>query len=324
MKPFKLYNAKTISEATAKLAEYKSTETAKPNAGGSDLLGTLKDNVWTTYPTMIVSLKAIPNMDYIKVESGTLKIGAMAKLVDIANSTVVKGNWSILADAAYSVATAPIQNIATLGGNICQNPRCWYWRSPKSVGRTFNCLRKGGTVCFAVTGDNRHHSIFGKGCFAPFPSDTAVALGALNAQVKITGTSGDRTVSIMDFYNTLGNVLKLGEIVTEVQVPTPAAGTKQTYIKFRTRKAMDFAIVSVASAITTSGGKVSDSRIVLGAVSTVPYRATKAEAAIKDKTITETIAIAAGEAAVEDAVALSHNSYKIQIAKTLVKRAILA
>jgi len=185
-------------------------------------------------------------------------------------------------------------------------------------------LRKGGTVCFAVSGDNRHHAVISKGCFAPFPSDTAVALAALGAQVKITGPSGDRTVSILDFYNNLGNVLKVGEIVTEIQVPTPAAGTKQTFIKFRTRKAMDFAIVSVASAITTSGGKVSDSRIVLGAVSTIPYRATGAEDAIKGQAITESIATAAGDAAMKEAVPLSHNSYKVQISKTLVKRAVLA
>jgi xanthine dehydrogenase YagS FAD-binding subunit len=281
----------------------------------------LQANIHQVYPTAIINLKSIAGLDYIKEDAGTLKIGALAKLADIANSSVVKGSWSILADAALSVATPQIRNLATLGGNLCQETRCWYYRAPKSVGKTFLCLRKGGTVCFAVTGDNRHHAILGgAGCFNVCPSDTAIALTALNATI----VTNKRSMPIGNFFQVLGTALATDEIVTEIQVPKPAAGTKQSFTKFRQRKAMDFAIVSVASVITVSGGNVSDARIALGGVSPVPYRATSAENAIKGKAITATLAGDAGTAAVKDAVALSHNSYKIQIAKTLVSRAILS
>jgi xanthine dehydrogenase YagS FAD-binding subunit len=183
------------------------------------------------------------------------------------------------------------------------------------------CLRKGGTTCFAVTGDNRYHAILGgAGCFAVCPSDTGMALTALDATI----VTNKRSIQIGNFFQVLGNSLTAGEIVTEVQVPTPKSGTKQTFTKFTFRPSIDFAIVSVASAITIEAGKVSDARIVLGAVAPIPYRATGAEVAIKGQAITEAIAETAGTAAVKDASPLSKNKYKVQIAKTLVKRAILA
>jgi xanthine dehydrogenase YagS FAD-binding subunit len=320
MKPFDIYNATKISEATSLLAGYKKGE-AKIYAGGTDLLGILKGNILPMYPAAIINLKTIPDMDYIKEESGVLKIGALAKLADIANSGVVKDSWRILADAAFSVATPQIRNMATLGGNLCQNVRCWYFRASKSVGRTFLCLRKGGKVCFAVTGDNRHHAILGAaGCYAVFPSDTGVALSALNATI----ITNKKKTAIGNFFHVLGPSLETDEIVTEIQVPKPAAGTRMTFNKMRQRKAMDFAIVSVASAIALSDGRVADARIILGGVSPMPYRATKVENFIKGKSIGQANADAAVEGLVADAKALSHNSHKIQITKALVARAIMA
>ncbi len=320
MKPLEIYNAKKVSEAASLLAAYKKGE-AKVYAGGTDLLGILKGNILPTYPAAIINLKTIPDMDYIKEESGVLKIGALAKLAEIASSSVVKDSWRILGDAAFSVATPQIRNMATLGGNLCQNVRCWYFRASKSVGRTFFCLRKGGKVCFAVTGDNRHHAILGAaGCYAIFPSDTGVALSALNATI----VTNKKKVAIDSFYHVLGPSLESDEIVTEIQVPKPAAGTRLTFDKMRQRKAMDFAIVSVASAIASSDGRVTDARITLGGVSPIPYRATKVENYIKSKSIGQANADAAVEVLVADAKALSHNSHKIQITKALVSRAIMA
>lgn len=319
MKRFEHFNAKTVDEAALLLAKYKGE--SKVNAGGTDLINVLKDDFFPTFPKAIINLKTIPGLDYINEEGGTLRIGALATLADIGESVIVKGKWSLLAEAALSVATTPIRAHGTLGGNLCQDVRCWYFRASKSVGRVFNCLRKGGTICFAVVGDNRYNCILnGKRCFTVCSSDTAIALTALNATI----VTNKRSIPIGEFYKTLGTALGDDEIVTEIQVPTPATDAKQTWIKFRQRKSLEFATVSVASIITVSGGNVSDARIVLGAVSPVPYQATGAEDAIKGQAITEKLATTAGDAAVADAIPLSHNAYKIQIAKALVKRALLA
>ena len=318
MKRFEHFNARTVDEAVSLLAKYKGE--AKVNAGGTDLINILKDDFFPTFPRAIINLKTIPGLDYIREEKGTLKIGALATLADIGESATVKGKWSSLTEAALSVATAPVRASGTLGGNLCQDVRCWYFRASKSGGRTFHCLRKGGTVCFAVAGDNRYNCILnGKRCFAVCSSDTAIALTSLNATV----VTSKRSIPVAEFYQTLGIVLGDDEIVTEIQVPAPAKGTKQAWIKFRLRKSLEFATVSVASVITVSDSTVSDARIVLGAVSPAPYRATEAEDVVKGRTITEQLAAAAGDASVADAKPLSHNAYKIQIARTLVKRAVL-
>ncbi len=319
MKRFEHVNARTIEEAASLLAKYKGE--ARVHAGGTDLIGTLKDDLFPTYPKAIINLKTIPGLDYIREEKGTLKISALATLSDIGESAIVKEKWSLLTDAALSVATKPIRNCGTLGGNLCQEVRCWYFRAPKSIGRVFHCLRKkGGSSCFAVRGDNRFNCILnGKRCFAVCPSDTAIALAALDATI----VTNQRSIPVNEFYRTLGVALGEDEIVTEIQVPAPAKDVKQTWIKFRQRNSLEFATVSVASLISVKDSTVSDARIVLGAVSPVPYRATKAEDAIRGHAITEELATLAGEVSVADAKPLSHNAYKIQITKTLVKRALL-
>jgi xanthine dehydrogenase YagS FAD-binding subunit len=318
MKRFEHFNARTIDEASSLLTKYKGE--AKVNAGGTDLINVLKDDFFPTYPRAIINLKTIPGLDYIREEKGTLKIGALATLADMGESAIIKQKWSILTEAALSVATTPIRNYGTLGGNLCQDVRCWYFRASKSSGRVFHCLRKGGTTCFAIAGDNRYNCVLnGKRCFAVCQSDTAIALTALNATI----ITNQRSIPINEFYKTLGNDLGEGEIVTGIYVPTPEKGAKQTWIKFRQRKSLEFATVSVASVIKVSDRKVTDARIVLGAVSPVPYCATKAVDVIKGQVINEDLATKAGDASVAGAKPLSHNAYKIQIAKTLVKRALL-
>jgi xanthine dehydrogenase YagS FAD-binding subunit len=209
--------------------------------------------------------------------------------------------------------------MGTIAGNIAQLHRCWYFRKPEN---RFPCVRKGGEKCFAMSGDNRYHSIFGaaKGvaCIAVHPSDLAPALIALNAKVITTA----RPIPIEEFFDVKvpGNtVLAADEIITEIQVPTPAAGAKSAFLKFAIRKSIDFPIVNCA--VLVGGGAP---RIVLNAVAPKPYRATKAEAAVAGKKINEAIAAAAGEAAVADASPFPATKYKVQIAKTLVKRALLA
>ncbi len=307
-------NATTIDEAASALGS-----TAAVIAGGTDLYGVLKGMILPTPPEKLVNIKTIPDLDYIKVEGGVLKIGTLTRLADIAASSDVSTNYPALAEAAHKVGSPQIRNMGTIGGNLCQHVRCWYYRTEHDE---FLCFRKGGQLCYMVGGNNRRHSAIlgGQVCFATCPSDTAIALTALDATI----VTSKRSIPIGDFFNVIpGNVLDADEIVTEVQVPQPAAGTKQAFVKWAERKAIDFAEASVAYVLTVAGGNVTDARIVLGGVAPVPWRATSAEDGLKGKAINEANAEAAGTAAVSGNVPLSDNKYKVQIAKTIVKRALL-
>jgi xanthine dehydrogenase YagS FAD-binding subunit len=257
-------------------------------------------------------------MAYIKEEGGMLKIGALTTLTAIANSSLVKDKYTVLAQAAKATASPELRNMGTIGGNICQKPRCIYFRNEFN---NFPCLRKSSQgMCYAIAGVNKYHSIFGaaNGCVAVCPSDTAPALVALGANI----VTSKKTWKAADFFGAKGeqiNNLDADEIVTEIQVPTPAAGTKSAYKKFAFRKSIDFPLVSAAVVISSSNAS-----IVLGGVYNTPRVATAAQDAIKGKAIDETSADAAGTAATTGATALSQNKYKIQITKTMVKRAILA
>ena len=315
LKKFAHVNAKTIDEAASLLRAGH----AAVLSGGTDLLGTMRFEVLPTYPEVLVNLKTIPGMEYIKEEGGMLKIGAQTRLEDIAKSELVRKKYTALAEGAHRTATPHIREMGTISGNICQMTRCWYFRNPDN---RFNCIRKGGKTCYAMVGDNRYHSIFGavKMCLAVNPSDTAPALVALNAKIK----TNKRLIEAENFWEMTvpgSTILAADEIVTEIQVPTPAAGCKSAFIKFAIRKSIDFPIVNCAAMIGNG-----DARICLNAVYNKPYRALKAEEAIKGKTIDEANADAAGAAAVASAKALpgDRNKWKIPIAKTMVKRAILA
>jgi xanthine dehydrogenase YagS FAD-binding subunit len=313
MKSFNHTDVKTLAEAKTALIGGK----AEIIAGGTDLIGRLKDNVLATYPTALINIKSIPGLDYIKEEAGVLKIGATTRLADIAANPVVNQKYTALAQAASRVATPHVRDMGTLGGNLAQLHRCWYFRKPEN---RFPCVRKGGTTCFAMMGDNRYHSIFGivNKCLAVNISDTAPALIALNAKVVTTSRTLEAE-NLFDVQNPGNTVLAAGEIIKEIQIPAPPAGAKSAFLKFAIRKSIDFPIVNCA--VLVGGGA---SRIALNAVAPKPYRATKAEAAIAGKPINEANAEAAGAAAVEDAKPLAANKFKVQIAKTLVKRALLA
>lgn len=317
-------NANTIQEATAALGKGK----AMAIAGGTDLVPYLKGMFSPVIPETIVNLKTIPGLTDIKEEGGNLRIGALATLTKIANSDIVKNNYAVLAQAAKAVSAPELRNMGTIGGNICQAPRCTYYRNEHN---DFPCLRKvQGGECFALTGYNRkYHSVFGPvgACFAVCPSDIAVALVALNAKI----VTSSRTINASEFFtakvapNGEGiNVLNADEIVTEIQVPTPAAGTKSAYLKFSFRKAIDFPVVSVAVVANVSGGNASNASIVLGGVYNTPKRATGAESAINGGAINLARATDAGNAAITGNVTMSQNHYKLQLIKVMVRRALIS
>jgi len=269
-----------------------------------------------------VDLKSIPNLDYITESGGVLKIGPLTKLAEIANSTTVQTNYRALAQAAGAVASPVIRNMGTIAGNITQDVWCWYYRGTDNL---YNCLRKGGVICYATAGDNRwYHSIFGgpKGCNAIHPSDTATALSALNASVVTT----KQTLTMDNFFYNLapGNTLAQGELITEIDVPTPAAGSKSAFVKLANRNSIDFALANAAVWYTPASGAVTSCKIYLGGVFQVPYHATAAETALKGQTISATTAATVGTAAVSAATPMTGNSFKKQLASIAVQRALLA
>jgi xanthine dehydrogenase YagS FAD-binding subunit len=313
-KKFAHIDVKTVDEAASILRTGK----AALISGGTDLLGTMRFEILPSYPEILVNLKSVPGLDHIREEEGMLKIGALTRLEDIVRSDVVRTRYTALAEGAHRTATPHIREMGTIAGNICQLPRCWYFRIPDN---RFYCIRKGGKTCYAMAGDNRYHSIFGamKFCLAVNPSDTAPTLVALKARIK----TNKRLIEAERFWemNIPGStVLAVDEIVTEIQIPTPAAGVKSAFMKFAIRKSIDFPIVNCAVMIGAG-----DARICLNAVYNKPYRAANAEEVIKGKSINEANADAAGAAAVASARALpgDRNKWKIPIAKAMVKRAIL-
>jgi len=314
MKPFNLVNARSLEEAVSSLQQ----PDARAMAGGTDMLGVLKGNFLPQYPPTIVNLGSIPGLDYIKAgEDGSLRIGALTRLTDIAESDDIRARYAALSRAAKKTASHNLRNMGTIGGNICQFVRCWYMRATDNF---FFCTRKGGETCYADIGDNRFHSIFGgvSGCISVNCSDTAPALVVHNAKIVTT----KRTLSVDNFWNvkTPGSTALFDdEIVTEIVLPPPAKDARSAFLKFALRNTIGFSVVNCAAMI--GGG---DARVCLNAVHPKPYRALAAEEVVKGKTIDEQLAEKAGEAAVRAARPREQNKYKVQIAKTLVKRALLA
>jgi xanthine dehydrogenase YagS FAD-binding subunit len=322
MKSFIHINARTVEEACALLRQYEGK--AVLNAGGTDLMSTLKGENCSTYPEAIINIKTIAGLDFIEEDGGVLRLGACAKLSHLAKSPLVTEGYRTLAEAARTVATPQIRNMATIGGNLCQDVRCWYYRYPRQIGGPIDCTRKGSRVCPAVPGDNRYHAIFLESkCFAVCPSDTAVALAALDARIIIAGPTGERSVAATEFYGSLATTLARDEMVRSIEIPKPSPRAEQRFTKFSLRKPIDFAVVSIATVITTEQGICTDARIALGAVASGPVRARGAENVLIGRRIDEETAAEAAELALKGARPLSKNAYKVEIAKTLVKRAIL-
>jgi xanthine dehydrogenase YagS FAD-binding subunit len=325
LKAFAYVNPANEKEAVAALGPSRGR--FLPMAGGMDLLGLMKDFIVS--PERIVNLK---NLDgTIAASDGGLRIGAAVKLADLAEHAGARKMYPALTGAAEEVGTPQIRNMGTVGGNINQRPRCWYFRNEE-----FHCLKKGGSRCFAVDGENQYHAIFGDGpCHIVHPSSLAVPVIAYGGRFRILGPNGAREVDAGEFFqlpnvNLYGEtVLQPNEIVTHVILPPPAGPStalgvnRSATYEVRFKQSHDWPLAMATVNLTLDGSAVKAARIVLGAVAPVPWRTPAAEMVLVGKPVTEAIAAAAAAAAVAGAKALSGNAYKIQIAKTAVKRAIL-
>jgi xanthine dehydrogenase YagS FAD-binding subunit len=329
MNTFEWMNVTTVAEAVNALKSSPTPadpdDAARPIAGGQDILTTMKEYI--TRPTRVVNLKGIRGLDKIESDGkGGLRIGALATLNQLEESPLVRRSFPGLAEAAHSVGTPQIRNLGTVGGNLCQRPRCWYFRLEEVV-----CLKKGGTECYAATGENKYHAIFGGGpSYIVHPSDLAPMLMALGASVSVVGADGKRTIALEKFFTLPAdgnlrreNVLKNEDIITEVQVPASKFAAHSTYLKFKERDSMDFAMSAVAAAVTIGANKtISEARIVLGGVAPVPWRVPKAEAALVGKAMNNDVLMNVAKVALEGAEPLAKNAYKIPLTQTLVRRAL--
>ena len=320
MEKFSYVNATSLEQVTSLLSESGWGEVMLI-AGGTDLLAELKEYIET--PKTLINLKTLPGMDSIEADASGLKIGALATVDDIAMHPTIQHHYTVLSQAAGSVATPQIRNVGTLGGNLCQRPRCWYYRDEST-----HCLKKGGDICYAVDGLSKYHAILGGDpVYIVHPSDLAPALIALGASVKIVGPAGERTMSLEEFFTLPAanayreNVLEPNEIVVEVSVPAPKPNTKSFYLKAREKGAPDFALASVAGVFEMDGKTCKTASIVLGGVAPAPWRSKEAEAALTGKMIDESVGQQAGADAVMNAQPLNDNAYKVTLTQNLVSRA---
>ena len=330
MKAFTYINAKDLrhaSELLAAPAGRNSSDRARVLAGGQDLLGELKDHI--IEPEVVVNIKTIKGLDGVKLDGKGLTLGALVTLDTVSDHARIKQMYPGLAQAALSVGSPQIRNQGTVGGNLCQRPRCWYYRD-----ETIKCLKKGGTMCYAAEddGDNKYNAILGGGpSYIVHPSDLAPALVALNAVVRYgTGAGKAKEVAAEEFFilpdrdPTRETVLAPNEIVTEVYVPAPARGTRSVYLKFREKDSFDWAVVSVAATGVVENGVIRNPRIVLGGVAPKPWRSKEAEMAVDGKSYSAAVGNQAAEAALKNAEPLSKNAYKVPLAKVMIRRALEA
>ncbi len=319
MKSFEYVNPKDIKAVPKILTEAGSK--ALLYAGGTDALARMKEGV--SRPDVVVNLKNLRELNFIKADRKGLFIGAGTLLADILEDKEAQA-YPGLIEAVTSVGTIQLRNMGTLGGNLCQRPRCWYYRSDR-----FNCLRKGGDTCFAIYGENKYHCIAGGDpCFIVHPSDVAPMLIALDAQIFILGPKGEKKVKADDFFVLPDtdpfkeNILKDDELVTKVFIPAASKSLKSHYVKFRERDSFDFAMVSVAVAAKVDGEKLSNVRIVYGGVAPKPWRALSAEKMLEGKSASEDDVLKAGVVEFADAEPLEQNEYKVVLARNLLKRAV--
>lgn len=320
IKNFNYLKAGSLAEATKAL----SAKGAGLHAGGTDLLGCLRDEIIPV--DRVVSITGLKELKGISARAdGGLKIGALTVLADVLINSSVVGKYPVLAQAAASVGTPQIREQGTIGGNLCQRPRCWYFRSD------LQCLKKGGGTCYAFSGESQYHAIFGGGpCFAVHPSDVAVALVALQAQITIAGAAANKTVKAESFF--IGpnkslekeNILLPGEIVTGVQIPPLNGKAKSSYRKVRTRGSWDFAQASVAAVFLFDNDVVTTARIVLGGVGPHPWRVEAAEKLAAGKKLDAATAAAIADAAAAGATPLRDNGYKVEMVKGAVEETIAA
>jgi xanthine dehydrogenase YagS FAD-binding subunit len=318
---FELYQPASIDDALRLLDKFGAD--ALVLAGGLDSMDWLKDRL--KRPKAVVDLAQIKELHGVREANGGLEIGAMTPLTEVVKHPVVREKFSILMQAAELVASPQIRNQGTIGGNVSQDTRCWYYRGG------WNCYRAGGNICYAdtPTAINREHAIFDADrCVAVNPSDTAPALLALDAQMVIRGPKGERVVPAEDYWIGPGtditkmNVLEPNELLIAIRIPATMAGAQFYFEKVRDRQVWDFPLVNVAAAIKPNGANIGESRLVVNAVAARPRRLKNVEAAIMGKPRNEETAKMAGDLAVQGAQTLKHNGYKVPLMRNLVKRAV--
>lgn len=319
MKAFAYVNPTNEKEAVAALSP--NFEEALPIGGGQDLLARMKDYI--TQPDRIVNVKGALDSTITPFKGG-LRIGAAMKIVDLAGHEEVARMYPAISAAAIEIGTPQIRNQGTVGGNLNQRPRCWYFRNEEFV-----CFKKGGNTCFSISGENQFHAIFGGGpSFIVHPSSLAVPMVAYGAMFRVAGPKGERMVPAAEYFTLPAqnlrteNVLAPNELLTHAILPAPG-NIKSGHYEVRYRAAHDWPIAFATVLLTMNGSIVQSARVVMGAVAPIPWRSQPAEQALAGKTISDETATAAAEAALKDATPLSQNAYKIQVAKTAVKRATL-
>ncbi|MBT6149383.1 MAG: xanthine dehydrogenase family protein subunit M [Gemmatimonadetes bacterium] len=316
MNPFDLVSPTRLRDVAELLADGK----GQILAGGTDLLDRLKERI--DQPERVVNIKGLKELYGITNGVG-LSLGALTTIADIAADDRVRKQYPALAEAALAVGTPQLRNMGTLGGNLCQRPRCWYYRS-----NDYPCLKKGGFTCYAVTGRNKYHAIFGGGpSFIVHPSDAAPALIALGATLEIHGAHGERMVPLAEFFqgpreNLLNeNALQRDELIARVHLPMAKKRTRSTFLKFREKLSLDFAVSSVAVALDMDGDTVRDGRIVLGGVAPIPWNVPAAVQQLQGRKLSSAIDDAA-EAAVDGARPLDENGFKVTLTRNLLRRAL--
>ena len=318
MTDFEFVKPKTFKEAENILL--KETGSAMPYSGGTDLLGLIKNHV--IKPKKLVDLKSLENMDAINHKPGEgLWLGSLVKIVEIAENEKIKSLFPILSEAANEVASPQLRNMGTIGGNLCQRPRCFYFRED------FDCIRKGGSTCYAYDGNNKYHCIVGGGpCYIVHPSDMAVALLALDAKAVIYSKGEMKDVPISEFFVLPDedfmqeNILKPGEFITGVVIPETHPEAKSSYIKIKERGAWDFAIVSVGAVIESNGNKIKKGRIALGGLAPKPWMDENINKTLIGMELTDSAIESAAANVLMDAEPLDMNNYKVILTRNLIKK----
>jgi xanthine dehydrogenase YagS FAD-binding subunit len=323
MKSFTNANAPDPRQAvTLSQQARRDGKTSAFSGGGSDLLALMKDRIVT--PDVLINLRSIQGLDQVKSTPTGIQIGGLITLDALSRQPAIRREYAVLAEAAESVATPQIRNAATVAGNVCQRPWCWYYRNG------FPCFKAGGNQCFSIAGENQFHAIFGGGpSFIVHPSDTAPALVALDAKFRIAGPAGERTVTAADFFvlpkqNTAQeNVLANDELLVSIELPSPHPGVRSTYHKVMDREAWTHAVVSAAIVLEMDNEVCRTARIVLGGVAPIPWRVPNAERLLAGHRITLELATQAAEVALAGAQPLAKNAYKVPLAKTIITRTLV-
>jgi len=315
------HSVETVQEAVSLLNRHG--RDAIIFSGGTDILSLMKNRILT--PPVLINIKPVRKIGSISISADSTSIGTLTTIHEILQSSLLKKRFPVLVETAHAIASPNIRRMGTLGGNLCQETRCWYYRRSPETGISFDCRRKKEKGrCYAVNGENQYHGIFDHSeCVSVCPSDMAAVLSALDAKIRTVDFDGGRNLPVEELFNPLGTALNESEMITFVDIPNIEPGTKQRFLKFRLRETIDFAIASAAVVIKLDGDKVHDARIVLGGVSWKPYRALKSEQILVGKKISPELAGKAANAALAEAKPLTKNSYKLKIVQALVKRAIL-